>query len=96
MAECPYPYHWRTYITRRNISIKVKSRDQLLEDFFAERGRVRAEAEKSLMEKKEQKARYQSMIDKVQDWEPPTEGHVRLKDFMLKVVTNGNNNYLIF
>lgn len=29
-------------------------------------------------------ARYQAMLDQVKDWEPPTEEHVGLKDFMIE------------
>ena len=34
-------------------------------------------------EQREQRARYQAMIDKVTAWTPPTPDHVGMKDFML-------------
>ena len=39
--------------------------------------------EKSVIERAKRKSRYESMLNKVRDWEPPTSDHAEFKKFMI-------------
>ena len=64
--------------------LKVKSRDELLQDFFAAQRAALESYEKDLKEKSQAELRYRSMIEKVEGWQPPSPDHEGLKEFMLK------------
>lgn len=44
--------------------------------------------EKSIKEDALVKQKYEQMLQKVKEWEPPTSNHVHLKDFMIQQITD--------
>lgn len=58
--------------------------DSLAKEYEEKVERMRKEDAEINKNKQELKARYEAMLKKVQDWNPPTSDHENLKNFMIK------------
>lgn len=58
--------------------------DSLAKEYEKKVERMRKEDAETNKNRQELKARYEAMLKKVQDWNPPTSEHENLKSFMIK------------
>lgn len=62
------------------------SQKQKLQMFKREAEQILSQCRKSDLEMKAQKKSYLSMLDKVENWTPPTKDHKNMKDFMVSQI----------
>jgi vacuolar-type H+-ATPase subunit I/STV1 len=86
----PDPYHKKQKVALEKEFEKVSK-------MTLEEAEIEAEAEyqsalkdrqETIAKEQELLRKYQIMLAKCQEWEPPTKDHVNLKDFMIRQITN--------
>lgn len=64
--------------------VNPPTEDSLAKEYEEKVERMRKEDAETNKNRQELKARYEAMLKKVQDWNPPTSEHENLKSFMIK------------
>lgn len=84
----PKTYHKEKLSELRSELKKVNQMEdeEILEEWEQIRDDAIGRAEKSISEAQELREKYEDMLEKVKDWEPPTEDHQNLKDFMIEQI----------
>lgn len=61
-------------------------KDELQKQFLEWREKTISNAQKRINEQRELRAKYEMMLSHVQNWTPPTEEHVNMKNFMIEQI----------
>lgn len=63
---------------------KLKTDEDFYQEMIKTYKRRKEEKENYLKEKEIHKQRYSEMLEKVKNWKPPTEDHIKLREFAIK------------
>ena len=84
----PSDYHKEQLAKKRSElkEINQMEDEDILEEWEQMKEDAIERAKRKIKEDKELKKKYQDMLEKVKAWEPPTEDHQNLKDFMINQI----------
>jgi hypothetical protein len=72
----------------RLAELRAMTPEDIVQANQEERADVLEQRARSTMERRDLRLRYEAMLAEVQAWEPPTEDHQGLKDFMAEQITS--------